>query len=154
MEIVTLASFSVLVAVAFVSLAYPFWKTTAAQGRLQTDPSDSEQARLLREKEGIYAAIKDLQFEYRTGKLSEEDYAQLQKGYRAKALTVIKELDERTSVSEPELPRCPACGHANPLISNFCEACGERLGGEIVCPGCHTRRIAGDRFCRACGRRL
>lgn len=154
MDILTLLWLSALVVAVFVVLGYPFWRTTLPQARLRADQLDTDQERLLRRKEGLYSTIKDLEFEYRMGKLSHEDYEQLQRAYRAKALTVMKELDERSSVGEPALPRCAACGHANPLISNFCEACGERLGGEDVCPGCHTRRIAGDRFCRVCGRHL
>ncbi|MBI3813876.1 MAG: hypothetical protein HY279_05345 [Nitrospinae bacterium] len=49
---------------------------------------------LIHKKELVYTAIKDLEFDYRTGKLSEDDYKDLKEKYETEALLILKEIDE------------------------------------------------------------
>ena len=44
---------------------------------------------------------------------------------------------------------CARCQHNNPTDSNFCLACGVRLGS--TCASCHNELPAGSRFCNECG---
>jgi hypothetical protein len=94
-------------------------------------------------KQAIYGNLRDLQFEYRLGKLSDDDYQQnkqaLQKelaGVLAEIEDTTQRLDLRTSRSakplptrKPENPRnvCPHCGakFAQPL--KFCGECGKSM---------------------------
>ncbi len=49
--------------------------------------------RLLRRKETIYENIKDLDFEYRMGKLSDDDYQRLHQDYLAEAYGVVSQIE-------------------------------------------------------------
>lgn len=49
--------------------------------------------RLLRRKETIYENIKDLDFEYKMGKLSDEDYQRLHQDYLAEAYGVVSQIE-------------------------------------------------------------
>lgn len=53
-------------------------------------------------KESIYANIKDLEFEYQMGKLSEEDFIALREGYMAEAAAVLRSIEELKIKTEIE----------------------------------------------------
>jgi hypothetical protein len=50
--------------------------------------------RLLRRKETIYENIKDLDFEYKMGKLSDEDYQGLRSDYEQQAFGLMQEIEQ------------------------------------------------------------
>ncbi|MGE5849590.1 MAG: hypothetical protein ACM362_05645 [Candidatus Methylomirabilota bacterium] len=56
---------------------------------IPTGPSD-----LLARKEAALSALKELEFDYRTRKLSEEDYQELRAVYRVEAAEVLKAMDQ------------------------------------------------------------
>jgi hypothetical protein len=49
--------------------------------------------RLLVQKDNAYAAVKDIRFDYQTGKISEEDYTELMAKYEAEAVDALKKID-------------------------------------------------------------
>ncbi len=55
---------------------------------------------LLARKEATLAALKDLEFDYRTRKLSAEDYADLRAIYRVEAAEALKAMDQGPSPSQ------------------------------------------------------
>ena len=52
------------------------------------------------EKERVYSAIKELEFDHEIGKLSDEDFADLSRSYKMRAAAILQE--------EEEGPRVPA----------------------------------------------
>ncbi len=52
-----------------------------------------KQRELLRQKESAYTAIKELDFDYRMGKLSAEDHKALRAKYEQQAISFLKQLD-------------------------------------------------------------
>jgi hypothetical protein len=63
-------------------------------------------AELLAEKETIYAAIQELDFDLKSGKLSAEDHGALRQRHEAQAATVMKRIDEAQAAARPaEKPR-------------------------------------------------
>lgn len=107
----------------------------------------------LREKRKVlYDNLKDLHFEYRTGKLSDEDYQQLKSSLQYELAAVMKNIEELESrargkavqaaaapepsaaapAAKPEAGVCPACGHANPANHKHCSQCGARLFAALV----------------------
>jgi hypothetical protein len=100
---------------------------------------------LLRKKEVILGNIQDLDFEYKCGKLSEDDYRQVRKEMTGEAASVLDrihaleaslDLDalirrEITSRNNPgaksESLACPACDAKNPPKNKFCAECGAKL---------------------------
>ena len=100
---------------------------------------------LLRKKEVLLANIQDLDFEYKCGKLSESDHAQVRKEMtgevaevleRIHALETSLDLDAliRREVAARKNPKgtkaaqsCPSCGANNPPKNKFCAECGAKL---------------------------
>lgn len=106
------------------------------------------------EKEEIYSAIKEMEFDYKMGKLSEEDYHTLRERYRAKAIGRLEKMDEL----EGEERRSGDIGDEieKEILALRMDGRGGRpkRGGAAFCTQCGRRRSPGDRFCSWCGTRL
>jgi hypothetical protein len=63
----------------------PLW------GSLEGSPSAMK--RLLRKKERVYENIKDLEFEYKMGKLSEDDYQRIRGEFSTEAYQIMREME-------------------------------------------------------------
>src|SRR3990172_4533239 len=72
-------------------------------------------------KETIYAAIKDIEFDYQMGKLSEEDFKALRQQYKEEAVSLLKEIDK--AQSKVAMPGVKKKSPQNTGI-NFCWICG------------------------------
>lgn len=95
-------------------------------------------------KENIYAAIKDIEFDYQMGKLSEEDFKELRQQYKDEAVNLLKEIDAtQQKIIKPAAPQSkskskePVKGKA----AKFCWICG-------------TPVTKADKFCANCGTRI
>src|SRR5437667_11970738 len=101
---------------------------------------------LQRKKEIVLGNIQDLDFEYKCGKLSEEDYQKIRGEMSVEAATVFQEIESIESDSDLDaLIRrevsarkskakaaestidCPSCAAVNPLSNKFCAECGAKL---------------------------
>ena len=125
------------------------------------DPADdmSPQAVALR-------ALKEIEFDRATGKLSDTDYEQLKAKYTAEALAAMRGERAPYAVSRaPELPasaqrtahsaRCPAHGSRPERDAIFCSDCGRRLGAaQGYCARCGATLESDARYCNRCGARV
>jgi hypothetical protein len=100
---------------------------------------------LQRKKEVILGNIQDLDFEYKCGKLSEEDYTTIRSEMRGEAALVLQEIDSIESTQDLDAlirqevlarkqtakglssTKCPSCGLDNPAKNKFCAECGVKL---------------------------
>ena len=100
---------------------------------------------LQRKKEVILGNIQDLEFEYKCGKLSEEDYQKIRAEMNAEAAQVFQEVENlessadldalirreisarKTRSSSVKQTSCPSCGSKNPTTNKFCADCGAKL---------------------------
>ncbi len=57
------------------------------------DPSASVRAGLLRQKDTLYTAIRDLVFDFQTGKVDQQDYVELRQQLEREAVQVLRLLD-------------------------------------------------------------
>ncbi len=90
------------------------------------DPMSSLEMR----KQAAYSALKEAEFDRRTGKLSEEDYDKVVARYKGQALEAIAALENQA----PAEPPSTASGKAR-----FCAGCGTAIaGGAKFCAGCGT----------------
>lgn len=91
-------------------------------------PPDDSRARAL-------GAIRELEFDFATGKISAEDYAQLRARYESKAVEAIaatapapaEDLEAKleAEIRAARLRRyCATCGTLLPTAAKFCPACG------------------------------
>ncbi|MFQ5988031.1 MAG: zinc ribbon domain-containing protein, partial [Dehalococcoidia bacterium] len=145
-------------------IAYPIIRSRQA-----AEPAEDERLGELRsQRETIYSAIEELKFDYEQGKLSLSDYQDLEKRYKEKAISILKEIDAWEKGKEPEdeieeevmrLRRsrraaavelvCPRCGRETRREASFCPRCGSPL--PLRCPRCGATYEVGDRFCPRCG---
>ena len=74
-------------------------------------------------------ALKDLEFDHATGKLSDADYRDLRARYTRAAVTSLREVDSPAPAAPgPEGTACSGCGGRSPADALFCSGCGHRLG--------------------------
>jgi len=120
----------ILAAVAFVAL--PFLGVTQASAG---DSGDLRRRALEAEKIEAYAAIKDAEFDYRMGKLTDTDFQMLREKYAGQALAVLAELDSAATVEKTlrataaggAVAFCPHCGDGVASAARFCGGCGRPL---------------------------
>jgi hypothetical protein len=89
-----------VVAVAVFLIAGPL------RGRpIAPDPSRlAERSELEAAREAKFREIRDAELDYRTGKLSRDDWRALDRSLRAEAVDVLRRLDELDSPSEEQAP--------------------------------------------------
>lgn len=89
----------------------------------EKEPSDPDQAGLRPEQrqEAALEALRDIEFEYQTGKLLEDDYLALRNKYATLALGARDSMARR---SEAAAPNCHACGEPFKGRARFCPRCG------------------------------
>jgi len=61
------------------------------------DPSASVRAGLLLQKDTLYTAIRDLAFDFQTGKVDQQDYVELRQRLEGEAVQVLRLLDASDS---------------------------------------------------------
>ena len=91
-------------------------------------------------KHAIYDNLRDLQFEYRVGKLSDADYQKTKLSLQAELAVVLAEIDKviaaETTVVAAVAPKikpqrdsrtCPHCGARFERDLKFCGECGKAM---------------------------
>jgi hypothetical protein len=89
-------------------------------------------------KAQIYENLRDLQFEYRVGKLSDEDYQQTKLGLQKELAGVLAEIEKFGTVPVQAAPIqappekspanvCPHCQAKFPRPMKFCGECGKAM---------------------------
>ena len=122
-----------LLTLTLLFIAYPLLKpntvTVSDQGLTESDYSD-----LLYRKEAAYTALIDLEFDYKTGKINDQDYKTMKTSMESEALDFLKRVDDyekgRSSRTAPEADKkhfCDNCGSLVAKAQRFCAECGTRL---------------------------
>ena len=84
----------------------------------------------------IYDNLRDLQFEYRLGKLSDQDYQQTKKDLQKELATVLAGIEAIAPETRKPAPppaakpapnTCPHCGAKFPKPMKFCGECGKPM---------------------------
>src|SRR5438105_1799285 len=92
-------------------------------------------------KAAIYENLRDLQFEYRVGKLSDQDYQQTKQDLQKELAGVLAEIDKlkqtlavqapapavKPAKKQPQRFVCPSCGAEFPTLLKFCGECGKPM---------------------------
>jgi len=112
-------------------------------------------------------ALKEIEFDRATGKLSDADYDALKGKYTSEALAALRAESgergagsgstvERTAPRSPlPLSTCPAHGPRPEPGAQFCSECGRRLGAAPgYCARCGTSLEREARYCHSCGARV
>jgi hypothetical protein len=89
MTVVVVLLVVVLIAVVVLIVSAPLRRRGA-----QRSEGDDRRDELEAAKEAKYRELRDLELDYRTGKLSDEDYRALDRTLRAEAVEILRRLDE------------------------------------------------------------
>lgn len=145
-----IAASAVLVILAGIYVLLPLFREPA--GNLDVELlAETELDRLLQRKEIVYRNLKDLEMEYRMGRLAEADFRRLAAGYKAEGVAILEKLD-RLGVGEDldeRIERAVAARKARIFPS---PASGAQAAA--ACPACGSEVMPGKKFCPDCGHRL
>jgi hypothetical protein len=144
-------------ALAFV--LYPIFFGVTKQAPIVVTPR-------LNEGESAVAALREIEFDRATGKLSEADYAELKARYTKEAIAAMRKA-KAGAPSEDEIEAavlayrathqsqgvCPVHGPRPEPDAAYCSECGRYLHDR--CAGCGAPVVEHDaRYCVNCGNRL
>ena len=125
-------------------------RVVAPPAPLFSDSDDEDDPRLIRRDRAL-AALKEIEFDRASGKLSDDDYHRMKGQFTSEALAALRAADAAAGPTAPTLPR----SHAPTLSSD--EAV-ERLikearatGTRRFCVECGAPVEGKGRFCLECG---
>lgn len=98
-------------------------------------------------KAAIYENLRDLQFEYRVGKLSDADYQSTKLSLQKELAVVLAEID-KCSVKAPVKPK-----HVE-HVEKTVVAAAHVNGNGSACPHCGAKFSHAMRFCGECGKAM
>ncbi len=158
---------SILIGLALAILVVPFVAGPFVKGgrRRQRLPDERNSPASELSKHDALMALRDLDFDYRTGKIAEEDYVPLRQRLLTQAAEAVQAVEAKQPLVDDEIeaavralrgsPRaerhlaCPQCHAAVSDDDRFCPKCGMALG--VACPQCRSAVQATDKFCARCG---
>ncbi|GMR12475.1 MAG: hypothetical protein BMS9Abin29_0664 [Gemmatimonadota bacterium] len=125
-------------------------------GRASLERSEDELTESEAKKRVSLLALRDVEYDFATGKLDEGDYKDLKREISREALSALREVeaegdrrlrrakgsaDEEAGGIEAEIAAvreglrrgttCHTCGHSNADGSRFCAGCGAQLPGAV-----------------------
>lgn len=143
----------VLVFLAAIYVLTPLFRKPKTAGSRQSAvgsedwATETELDRLLDQKTVIYGNLRDLEFEYKMGRLSDTDFQQLGAGYKNEAAGILQKLD---NLSAPgKLKKDKAARKAGQSASG-----SKPVQEAPLCPSCGAEVIAGKKYCADCGHKL
>jgi hypothetical protein len=128
-----------LLAAAVLLIAVTVLFTFSIRDKDMPAPEPLSPTRHLNERRAaIYENLRDLQFEYRVGKLSDSDYQQTKVGLQKELAGVLAEIEKVSSGAPPTpvkaaVPKakpgtvCPHCNATFPQPLKFCGECGKEM---------------------------
>jgi hypothetical protein len=161
-------AFSVLFAilVSGVAIAYVAWPLLES-GPAPVIVENDRLTDLIGRKDATLTAIKDLEFDYNTGKLSEDDYERMDDRLRRQAITYIQQIEKLAPESaqmdgriEAEIARLrktgatPAPVFANPVPVSQQSVVAPQVTAtqQVTVATAAVASPAGVRFCTNCGK--
>ena len=134
---------------ALLIVAYPI----IARNRNAEPAASSAQEELdelLARREAAFQALRELNFDHRVGKVSDDDFVVFEANLKEGAAGSLKALDDWEAKADLSL---------DPVLERTIDArratlAAALLGGERSCPSCGRPALAADKFCAACGSAL
>jgi hypothetical protein len=159
----------------FALVSYPLLRPGRSRGDLiATNHRGAED--LLAQRDAAYAAIKELEFEFHLGNLSQGDYEDLRARYRQRAADILRRLDaaereaaaahkkargakpSRDGGAAEEIERAVALlrqqREGKTPATSVGRASRRGRAARARCSSCNGSVQPGDRFCGHCGARL
>ncbi len=140
-----------LSAAALFAVAYPILLRSGSARQAVTSAEETL-AELLAQREAAFQALRELHFDHRVGKITDEDFAAFEANLKLHAAETLRALDRWEAEVDAELEdliarelrrrkaatatgrRCPACGRPAEPEDKFCAGCGAALPAPAVRP--------------------
>jgi hypothetical protein len=128
----------ILTVLTFTFVAIPFF-------RRRKRYSDSVEYQKLQElysqRDITYSMLKELEFDFQSGVLTEADYLDLETRYKGKAISILRSINDlgKDTQVEDEIEE---------------QVLGLRRGKDRFCPQCGVTFQESDHFCSSCGTSL
>ena len=146
-----------LLAALGAAMIQPWWRPARRQvAKLTTDPHT--------EYEALVTAIRDLDFDYQAGVVTEADYRPLRDDLAARAVSQLQNLDRATTDEAGLEEQIEALRQGSGQTAVSALRTTRRPGVEIdlilrpnseqACPNCNGPVEPEDRFCGTCGQML
>jgi rRNA maturation endonuclease Nob1 len=127
------------------------------------------------------SALKEVEFDRETGKLSDSDYEFLKGKYTAQAVDAMRQESKAAAFDDVEAmvaakvravrfasaatssnastmpvssPSCAFCGSRPEPDPIYCSSCGRRLTKPSACSSCGAALSPDSKYCEACGRQV
>lgn len=167
-----------LSAIALFAVAYPIILRSNSS-RPAAAAAQETLDELLAQRDAAFQALRELNFDHRVGKITDEDFVAFEAHLKQVAADALRALDaweaeaddkldraieravrQRRAASGPTGLGCPACGQPSKPDDKFCAVCGAALpeqaapSASAACPTCNLPYQEGDRFCAGCGAAL
>ena len=155
-----------------VFIAFPFFN----KNRAGASGDEARYRELHSKRDTTYSMLKEIEFDYQSGILNEEDYKDLEARYKRNAISILKDTDglerkdtggdieeqvrklRQVKTSKP----APAAEKQVPMKAGNLD---DEMEAEILnlrkgksqnrfCPECGTKSEEADRFCAKCGTKL
>jgi hypothetical protein len=151
---------------ATLSLGWVLWQLyRAAQALVREAPAveaggiatGKRRKELEREKQSLLKALKELDFDHEMGKVSDKDFADISGQYRARAMGVMRQLDDagrdyETMIAKDVAERLKADAGSPPAASAPSKPNHSDVSDK--CAKCSTRNDQDAEFCKKCGNKL
>jgi hypothetical protein len=106
----------------------------------------SRHAVLTEQRDALYAAIRELDFDHRMGKIDDADYRRMRGDYTQQAVALLKEIDRGNG-------RSRAADDVEREVASFRKK-GGQTQAAVFCASCGTKVRSHDRFCASCGAKI
>jgi len=128
--------------VSAVYVAQPYWHPAVAA---RSPRGNNLLGELIEKRDELLAALKEIEFDHATGKMADDDFAEMNERYRNEAVTVLKRIDAlgggngaskklekdlaklRSKRSRKKTTFCASCGRPVYSDDQFCSGCGSKL---------------------------
>lgn len=159
-DLLALVAGTVLAVGALAFVLHPLFFAVRDRARHKTTPDRANA------DDSAIVALREIEFDRATGKLSDSDYAELRQTYGARALRDMRaakaaptpaprpepmdDIEARVRAYRMTHPECATCGLRPESDAMYCSTCGSYLDG--VCPECAAKITEpGAVFCSSCG---
>ena len=151
----SLALLAALGAVVVGFVLHPIFSREEASADIP-DESDRERGQMEDQKNRLLTAIKDLDFEYRAGKLSDVDYQRVRADDLSQLAKVMARLEalgagEKPSPPKTEPPEIKASEIKAPEPTEPSEP-SEESSDDVACLSCQKINPPDAKFCFSCGK--
>jgi len=176
-----IAIIAIIAAAVAIYISLPFFRRTVDKEsdnpemltNISEDPAVQKLKTLENQKDTLYSAIKDIEFDFSLGKLSAEDFQELNTKYKIEAAGVLKEIDSLSSNNEKEFLDSKLDSKIEQEILSYRKSRGtneslendlereiaafraaNKTSGSYVCSQCGAEYGEEDAFCSKCGVKL